>query len=405
MQVAALADHAYRTTPYYRRVFDERGLSPADIRTTGDLAKLPVLTKDDIRANIDDLVSSRANRKKMRRIGTSGSTGAPLSLLTSADALAFKWAVWWRHRARFGIHRGTTHVKFNTKPAVPPQAARPPYWRWDWREHQAAVPMQQIVPPKIEAISRFLDTNPFTFYAAYPSIIHSLAVLAAAQDIALDNGPRIIFSGAERMFDHQRKDVERYTGAEVSELYSFNEGAGSASMCEDGRLHEDFEFGVLECVDPEPDDSGRFVEGRVVATGLSSWDFPLMRYEVGDVGLWYPDDYVCSCGRGSRVIDSIVGRWEDYIVTPDGHQARRLGEIFKELPPLRQFQVVQQSPARLLLRLVVDPSYSEHEEDLLRRRVAMWISSSLEVDFEYPDRIEPGPGGKYQRIVNRMAAD
>ena len=128
----------------------------------------------------------------------------------------------------------------------------------------------------------------------------------------------------------------------------------------------------------------------------------MLRYEVGDVARWYPDDFVCDCGRGSRVIDSIVGRWEDYIVTPDGHQARRLGQMFTGLPELKQFQVVQETPTSLLLRVAVAPSYTAEQEDLLRRRVASWISADLVVDFEYVDEIEPGPGGKYQRIVNRL---
>ncbi len=89
-------------------------------------------------------------------------------------------------------------------------------------------------------------------------------------------------------------------------------------------------------------------------------------------------------------------------MTPDGHQARRLGQIFTGLPELKQFQIVQETEASLLLRVAVRPSYTAEQEDLLRRRVASWISPKLEVDFEYVDEIETGPGGKYQRIVNRI---
>jgi hypothetical protein len=99
---------------------------------------------------------------------------------------------------------------------------------------------------------------------------------------------------------------------------------------------------------------------------------------------------------------SIGGRWEDYIVTPDGHQARRLGEIFKEMPNLKQFQMVQTTPDGVTLRLAVRDGYSQSDEDQLRHRVAKWISDSLEVDFVYVDAIEPGPNGKYQRIVSEL---
>ena len=402
-EVARLAEHAYRTTRYYRRVFDERGLEPGDIRGISDLPKLPVLTKQDIRSNFDDLLSTAVDRSRLQGIRTSGSTGAPLALVTTREALAFKWAVWWRHRERFGVHRGAAHVKFVTKPVVRPTRRRPPYWRWNLAERrQAVIPMQQVVPTKVAAITAFLDEHPFEFYSGYPSILHSLASIATESDITLSNGPRITFSGAERMFADQQADIERFTGGAVSQVYGFNEGAGNAAMCEESHLHEDFEFGYLECVDSELDATTGLTRGRVIATGFSNLALPLIRYDVGDAGIWQPDDYRCPCGRGTRVLDSIVGRWEDYVVTPDGHRARRLGEIFLHMPGIRRFQLVQSSPDAVLLRLEVRPGFAAEHEDLLRRRVATWISPSLSVGFEYVDVIEPSAGGKYQRIVNTI---
>ena len=400
-QVAALVKHAYEETAYYRRVMDERGLRPGDIRGVADLPKLPVLTKDAIRANFEGLVSSRVKRRRMLAVQTSGTTGAPLQILTTREALAFKWAVWWRHREWFGFQRGDLHANVITKPLVSPGRSRPPYWRWNHLESQAIIPMQQVVPAKVEAIIAFLDRTPFAFYAGYPSILHSLAVLASDRGLSLSNGPRMVFSGAEAVLDHQRRDLQRFSGAEIVEMYGFNEGAGNASSCPEGNLHEDFEFGHLECVDPVVDESG-IATGAIAATGFSTAAFPLIRYDVGDVGRWMPAGYRCPCGRAGQVIAGIEGRWEDHIVTPDGHQARRLGEIFKEMPNLKQFQLYQDDPQRVTLRLVVRDSFSARDEETLRRRVGTWISTSLEIDFDYVDAIAPAASGKYQRIVSTL---
>ena len=57
-QAAALSrllDHAYVNVPYYRRVFDDRGLVPGDIQTPADLRLLPFLTKEIVQANLPDL--------------------------------------------------------------------------------------------------------------------------------------------------------------------------------------------------------------------------------------------------------------------------------------------------------------------------------------------------------------
>jgi len=205
------------------------------------------------------------------------------------------------------------------------------------------------------------------------------------------------------LVDQQRVDLERFAGAPIAEMYGFNEAAGNASSCPEANLHEDFEFGHLECVDPAVDiETGR-ITGRIIATGFSTTAFPLIRYEVGDFGTWMPDDYSCGCGRQSRVLASIEGRWEDYIVSPDGQKTRRLGEIFKEMPNLKQFQMVQNRPERVTLRLAVRDGYAQTDEEQLRRRVALWIDASLAVDFSYVDVIEPAPNGKYQRIVNTIS--
>ncbi|NOX62344.1 MAG: phenylacetate--CoA ligase family protein, partial [Chloroflexi bacterium] len=40
-----LIAHVYQHVPFYRRVMDERGLTPDDIQTTDDLVKLPIVDK------------------------------------------------------------------------------------------------------------------------------------------------------------------------------------------------------------------------------------------------------------------------------------------------------------------------------------------------------------------------
>jgi len=404
-QVAAIVEKAYRETDYYRQIMDERGLGPEDIRGVTDLAKLPILTKEDIRENRHRMVTSTATVRQLHTIHTSGSTGPPMRILTPKEGLAFKWAVWWRHRERFGISRGARNASVSSTPWVPAEQQHPPYWRWNRVENQAFIPLQQIVPAKIESIVRFLNTHQFGFWTGYPSILHSLVIAATEAGLEATNGPRVIFTGAERLFDHQRADLAAFTGAVVSQMYGFNEAAGNASECPAGNLHEDFEFGYMECVNPVVDEDTGNVRGRIVATGFSNPAMPLIRYEVGDVGVWRPDGYACPCGRATRVLAAVDGRVEDYVVTPRGHRVRRVGDIFANLPDLKQFQIIQTRPEDITIRLVVRDPFGQHQEDLLRRRAGLWISDSLTVNFEYVDAIEPAPNGKVRIVVGLISDD
>jgi phenylacetate-coenzyme A ligase PaaK-like adenylate-forming protein len=54
-QLRLLLDHAYENVPYYRRVFDERGLRPEAIQGSGDLQLVPFLTRDTPQKHLPDL--------------------------------------------------------------------------------------------------------------------------------------------------------------------------------------------------------------------------------------------------------------------------------------------------------------------------------------------------------------
>jgi phenylacetate-CoA ligase len=88
-----LINHSYENVPYYRRVFDERGLKPSDIRNFKDLEKLPFLTKEIIRENLEDLKAKNYPRSKFEYVTTGGSTGVPLGFYyEKGTSRAIEWA-------------------------------------------------------------------------------------------------------------------------------------------------------------------------------------------------------------------------------------------------------------------------------------------------------------------------
>ena len=54
-----LVANAYQYSPYYRQLFDSLSLKPEDIRTVGDLEKIPPLTKEIIRVLVFRLQNAR----------------------------------------------------------------------------------------------------------------------------------------------------------------------------------------------------------------------------------------------------------------------------------------------------------------------------------------------------------
>ncbi len=80
-----LVEYAYDRVPYYRRLMDERGLRPHDIQSAADLPKLPILTKDIIRDNLEETCSEGPLRNRLVPGQTSESAGSPLPFYGSID--------------------------------------------------------------------------------------------------------------------------------------------------------------------------------------------------------------------------------------------------------------------------------------------------------------------------------
>ena len=158
-----LIRHAYENVPYYRERWKSLKISPDDIRSRDDLAKLPVLTKEDVRQNFERFVSEKTSRQELVFRHTSGTTGKALHFYVTNEAIALQWAVWWRHRLRFGVEPGAWHANFTGKRVVPLAQRTPPYWRWNRPLHQALLNMHHLTPDKIGSVIDFWNRISLNF--------------------------------------------------------------------------------------------------------------------------------------------------------------------------------------------------------------------------------------------------
>jgi Coenzyme F390 synthetase len=79
-----LVRHCYENVPFYTKLFDRLGLKPEDIQNPNDLKKLPILTKQIIRDNYNDLMSTSIPSSRLIKSSTGGSTGTPLQFCKDA---------------------------------------------------------------------------------------------------------------------------------------------------------------------------------------------------------------------------------------------------------------------------------------------------------------------------------
>ena len=123
---------AYEHVPYYRRRFDEHGVSPVDIQSEQDLVRLPLLTREDIVQNFDDLVARNVDRRKLVLGHTSGTTGSPLEVLYDEKTVQLTYALLDRQYEWAAVtlaRSGDPIAVLRGNVIVPLTQQRPPFWR------------------------------------------------------------------------------------------------------------------------------------------------------------------------------------------------------------------------------------------------------------------------------------
>ena len=92
-----LVDYAYKNVSYYKKLFDETGLSPEDIKSLDDLKKLPITKKTDLQSSIIEIIMSRSfSNHELIREHTSGSTGRPFTVYFDKDFVLVRDALFLR---------------------------------------------------------------------------------------------------------------------------------------------------------------------------------------------------------------------------------------------------------------------------------------------------------------------
>ena len=150
-----------------------------------------------------------------------------------------------------------------------------------------------------------------------------------------------MITGAENMLDFQRRDIQAFTGAILTDQYGCSEGCGNASQCPEFVYHEDFEFGVLEGVEQKRE----IRRSRFSARDSPAMSSPSFVMKWGTRGVAARRS-ACACGRRSRVLLRIEGRTDDYVITPEGARIMRFDYVFKDALNVKEVQIVQERLAR-----------------------------------------------------------
>ena len=277
-QLDKLLNHAYENVPYYRKVFDERGLKPKDIQDFSDLQKLPFVTKEIIRGNLHDLKARDYPPTKFEYVTTGGSTGIPLGFYYEQGiSRAIEWAfmktqwdrVGYRFRDRCVILKGNVVKSADQGKLWEPTL----FGRWLILSSYHMT--EENLPKYITKIREFKPR----FIQAYPSVITILARFMKKHSIEPFNSVKAILCSSENMYPGQRELLGDVFQRRIYAWYGHAERVVLAGECERNTFYHIFpEYGIVELIG---ENGKRVTEdgnvGIIVGTGLTNYAISFIR--------------------------------------------------------------------------------------------------------------------------------
>jgi phenylacetate-CoA ligase len=173
------------------------------------------------------------------------------------------------------------------------------------------------------------------------------------------------------------------------------EMVAGVAECDHGRLHVDEDYAAVEFIS-NPSGPGH----KVIGTSFVNMAVPLLRYDVGDLVTLATD--ACSCGRPGRVLASIDGRKDDYVILRNGVRLGRVSRIFHNMTNIREAQIYQKLPGEIIVRIVRGKNYTDVDESVLLQQARKRVGDNTDILIKYVESIERSSNGKLRFVVSEI---
>jgi len=364
------------------------------------LEGLPVVTKEDLKA-AGNAFPCPGYRGRVVVSRTSGSTGSPMVFYRSMEQESWFWAIRLRMWSWAGYQPGDPYLAINLNPrAGGRKRVQDVLFRCTYLTFNAD-------NQDSRRIYELLASNRARFINGFASSLYVLARYMSEYGLS-NPGVEGVMSTGDTLYPVYRETIERAFGTRVLDYYGAGgEGVHLASQCPESgeRYHVHPENAVLEILGRDgPVPPG--TPGRLVVTQLDNDVMPLIRYEIGDVGVAASEAARCECGRTLPMLESIGGRVPDLIVTRDGAflVPHFFVVLFKNLQSVEVYQVIQKESERIVIRLVGRTGVRRTDvEATIRKEIGAATHDALTVGFEWVDEIPLSGAGKRRLVISDVA--
>jgi phenylacetate-CoA ligase len=383
--------------PYYKQNIEKYSL-----KELNEIQELPLIDKKIIRENRNKFKASSLNRSVMSKT-TGGSTGAPVTILKTKEALGRELAATWRgyHWANIGI--GDRQARFWGVPHDKENKLKSHFIDFICNRYRCSA--FAFSDKDLEKYDRYLKMLKPKYFYGYVSMLVQFAKYYKNHGISCPYELKCIITTSEVLTDSDRKLLQDVFRCKVYNEYGCGEIGTIAHECEEGNLHINDENIIVEILGSNQQPVKVGEDGEIVVTELNNLAMPLIRYRIADYGSFSPRS--CKCGRELTVLREVKGRAYDFLINSTGEMFH--GEFFlyivedikKNGASLNGVQFVQKNKNELDIKIVPGSGFISEHKNYIENRIREKFDSKIKITFIEEPFIEREKSGK-MRVVKRL---
>lgn len=322
---------AEQNSPFYKKLFRKADFHPGNFSSFGELARIPPVTKKDLRQNFLD-IQIRKGFSRMYKTFTSGTTGEPLVFYRDQVWDAAHRAAYFRGLSWFGV------LPWHPSVYVGGYNINPEKRRWirllDLLQNRRR--LYSFTSAELKDMIPFLKKS--LYLEGYSSMIFGIA--GKLREMSLNIPLQLVKGTGDTIFPHYSDLCREIFDCPMVSEYGAAEAGIMAFECPEGNQHIVMENVIVEVMDNE-----------IIITNLVSRSFPIIRYRINDT-VEPVHTGQCKCGLAHQVIGRITGRLFEYLYgKTETYHAYLLYNIINKVSvqdhPIRLFQAVQKKKGQV----------------------------------------------------------
>ena len=392
-----IVDYHLISNPYYKNFVGDADLSIWE--------KIPIMKKSDLQCSLEKRLSKDFSLRNIYINKTSGSSGTPFIFAKDKFCHALTWALIIDRFGSLGIDfNSSLQARFYGIPLD---------FKGYYKERikdlfscRYRFPIFDLSEKKLEKILEVFRRKKFYYINGYTSSIVLFAKYVKKKNIVLNQiCPTLKYCivTSEMLFDDDKKLMVNVFGVPVINEYGASELDLIAFTDSEDTFVINSETLFVEIIDGNNQPVSTGNSGRIVITSLYNKAQPMIRYDIGDIGI-----LANSSNPKKPILEKLIGRTNDIAKLPSGKTVPGLTfyyvtkSVISNDSNVKEFVIEQLSANIFKIKYVSVQELSQLEKLKIEKAVFEYLENGLKIIFERTDFLNRTSSGKLKQFVSRV---